>query len=156
MYSLELLIAIGLGCTVTGLIIGYFISQRTAPSQRSQQQLESHLNDMQQQQEHYQHEVTEHFIETSELLNKLTSSYTDVHNHLAKGAQLLAGENAQESLQALPNEQDSDNTPPLSESDISPPLDYAPKAAPDATGMLNEKFGLDKTKVEPVAEMDSK
>lgn len=146
MYSLELLIAIASGTSIVGLFVGYLIAQRTAPSQQSQKQLENHLQDLQQQQENYQHEVTEHFVETATLLNQLTSSYTDVHNHLAKGAQLLAGENASDSLQALPESKDSHKDKALDEAVMSPPLDYAPKLAPDAPGMLNEEFGLDKTR----------
>lgn len=146
MYSLELLIAIALGASVVGLFAGYLIAQRTAPSQQSQNQLQSHLQDLQQQQENYQHEVTEHFVETANLLNQLTNSYTDVHNHLAKGAQLLAGENASDSLQALPDNKDLSKRKKLDENNMSPPLDYAPKRAPNAPGMLNEEFGLDKTR----------
>ena len=29
---------------------------------------------------------------------------------------------------------------------VQPPLDYAPKGSPYATGVLNEEFGLDKNK----------
>jgi hypothetical protein len=142
----ELLIAIALGTTIVGLFAGYLIAQRTAPSQQSQKQLQSHLQDLQQQQENYQHEVTEHFVETANLLNQLTNSYTDVHNHLAKGAQLLAGESASNSLQALPEAKDLSKGKKLDESDIRAPLDYAPKRAPNAPGMLNEEFGLDKAR----------
>ena len=145
MYSLELLITFSLAAIVFGLIAGYMIAQRTAPSRQSQHQLEDHLSKLQQQQEHYQHEVTEHFVETSDLLNQLTRSYHDVHNHLAKGAQLLAGANASENLKALPSEPDEKPQYLEENSAIAPPLDYAPKA-PNEPGMLNEQFGIDKAK----------
>ena len=161
MYSLEIMITVGLGAIVIGLIVGFVIAQRMAPSQRSQRQLETHLHEMQQQQQDYQQEVSEHFVETATLLNQLTSSYRDVHNHLAKGAQLLAGDSAGESLKALPEDKEADNNKTVIDQDIRPPLDYAPKTAPDAPGMLNEEFGLKKTKQPaekemPIAADDSK
>jgi uncharacterized protein len=143
-YSLELVITVCLAATVIGLIVGFLISQKATPSQQNQRQLESHLNDLQQQQESYQSEVTEHFMETAELLNTLTDSYRDVHNHLAKGAQMLAGENASESLKALSDDSSASDSLP-EDTNISPPLDYAPKSASNEPGMLNEEFGLDKT-----------
>ncbi len=146
MYSLEIIITVGLAATIIGLIAGFFIAQRAAPTQRSQRQLETHLHEMQQQQQDYQQEVSEHFVETATLLNQLSSSYRDVHNHLAKGAQLLAGENASESIKTLPGDTPSDNKPTDLDQNISPPLDYAPKKAPNTPGMLNEEFGLSKSK----------
>ncbi len=143
MYSLELVITVAVAMTLIGLAAGYLIALRAAPSQQSQRQLEEHLNQMKQQQEDYQHEVSEHFVETADLLNQLTTSYRDVHNHLAKGAQLLAGDNAKKTLKELP---DGSEAPQIvNEGDtITPPLDYAPKTAPNEPGMLNEEFGLDK------------
>lgn len=142
-HSLELVITVAFAMTIIGLAAGYLIALRAAPSRQSQRQLEEHLNDMKQQQESYQSEVSEHFVETADLLNQLTTSYRDVHNHLAKGAQLLAGDNAKETLKAL---EGASETPVIvAEGDtITPPLDYAPKTAPNEPGMLNEEFGLDK------------
>ena len=143
MYSLELVITVAFAMTIIGLVAGYLIALRAAPSQQSQRQLEDNLNEMKQQQENYQHEVSEHFVETADLLNQLTTSYKDVHNHLAKGAQLLAGDNAKETLKTL--EGDVEAPVIVNEGDtITPPLDYAPKTAPNEPGMLNEEFGLDK------------
>ncbi len=144
MYSLELVITVAIAGAIIGLAAGYIIAQRTAPSRQSQQQLEEHLSEMQQQQENYQNEVSEHFVETADLLNQLTTSYKDVHSHLAKGAQLLAGENASQSLKALADDSDTAPIVDIVEGTITPPLDYAPKVAPNEPGMLNEEFGLDK------------
>ncbi|MGK0499513.1 MAG: uncharacterized membrane-anchored protein YhcB (DUF1043 family) [Oceanicoccus sp.] len=148
-YSLELLLTVGLAATIIGLAIGFVIAQRLAPSQTSQRQLETHLTEMQEQQENYQHEVSEHFVETADLLNQLTSSYRNVHNHLAKGAQQLAGDHVSDSLKTLADDSTSTNATNSEldlAADIMPPLDYAPKTAPNQTGMLNEEFGLDKEK----------
>lgn len=145
MYSLEILLTAGLAMLVVGLIAGFFIAQRTSPSQQSQRQMEQHLAELQQQQQDYQHEVTEHFTETAELLNQLTSSYRDVHNHLAKGAQRLAGDAARQSMKMIETEEHSGESNTEQEHPLTPPLDYAPKSG-DQPGMLNEEYGLEKTR----------
>ena len=142
MYSLEFLLTVSLATIIIGLVAGFLLAMRKSPSQQSQRQLENHLSELQQQQKNYQHEVTEHFSETADLLNQLTSSYRDVHNHLAKGAQILAGEQASESLKVLL--EDKATAEEVPSDSITPPLDYAPKAAAHEPGMLNEQFGLDK------------
>ncbi|MEE8059665.1 MAG: DUF1043 family protein [Pseudomonadales bacterium] len=151
MYTLEFLLTVGLAAIIIGLVGGFLIAQRTSASQQSQRELENHLSELQQQQQDYQHEVTEHFSETADLLNQLTTSYRDVHNHLARGAQLLAGENASESLKTLPENKVMQTDKTLDE-DITPPLDYAPKTAPHEPGMLNEEFGLEKNSPDDKAE----
>jgi uncharacterized membrane-anchored protein YhcB (DUF1043 family) len=145
-YSLEIIITVSLAAVVFGLLIGFFLAHRTAPSQRSQRQLETRLHELMQQQQDYQHEVSEHFIETGVLLDQLTSSYRDVHNHLAQGAQRLASEQASLSIKSLPDEHGINSLQPPLDENISPPLDYAPKIAPGVPGMLNEEFGLDKSR----------
>ena len=146
MYSLELLVTVGIAMLIIGAIIGAAIVQRTGSSQQTQRQLETQLSDLQQQAQNYQHEVTEHFNETAELLNQLTSSYRDVHNHLAKGAQTLAtDERARQTIKMLPADEETSSTEPTP-TNITPPLDYAPKTGTDGPGMLNEEFGLDKAK----------
>ncbi|WP_159931103.1 YhcB family protein [Oceanicoccus sp. KOV_DT_Chl] len=143
---MELVITVGLAATIIGALIGFFIAQKTAPSQQSQKLMETQLKEMQLQQENYQHEVAEHFVETADLLNHLTNSYRDVHNHLAKGAQSLAGEHASENLKAIPvTTSTAKKKPDTVEEHTMPPLDYAPKT-PNQPGMLNEEFGLEKTK----------
>lgn len=146
MYSLELLLTVALAATIIGVMAGYFITQRSSPSQQSQQHMEHQLEELQQQQENYQHEVSEHFVETAKLLNQMTDSYREVHKHLAKGAQLLAGDNASQSLKSLSDNSDDDMDKDLLDENLMPPLDYAPKKAPNAPGMLNEEFGINKKK----------
>lgn len=152
MYSLELLLTVGLASVIVGLVVGYLITQRTSPSQRSQKNMEGQLKELQQQQEDYQHEVSEHFIETANLINQMTDSYQDVHKHLAKGAQLLAGDDARKSLKALSDTSDNDMESLEFDENITPPLDYAPKS-PDSPGMLNETFGLNKETADPELEI---
>jgi uncharacterized membrane-anchored protein YhcB (DUF1043 family) len=140
-YSLNTLLIICMTTAIIGMVVGFVINQRKGTSGKAQRQLESHLSELQQQQQSYQTEVTEHFQETAKLLDQLTNSYRDVHNHLAEGAHLLAGETVSESLQMIP--EDKKKAPPLEGSVITPPLDYAPKATPHDKGMLNEEFGFE-------------
>lgn len=147
MYSLELLITAGLAALIIGLIIGFVVAQRTGASQQSRRQLESQLDELKKQAKDYQHEVTEHFNETAGLLNQLTDSYRDVHNHLAKGAQLLATDStARNTLKMLPI--DNPSGVESDTSTVTPPLDYAPRARPDQPGILNEEYGIEKIKRE--------
>jgi uncharacterized membrane-anchored protein YhcB (DUF1043 family) len=146
-YSLELLLTITLVAAIIGLVVGYLLSQRTAPSQKNQRQLENHLHELQQQQQDYQQEVTEHFTQTAGLLNQLTSSYKDVHSHLAKGAQLLAGDQATGALQSLSDDRPTENSADIDPKSFTPPLDYAPKSTHEP-GMLNEEFGIEKSNSE--------
>jgi uncharacterized membrane-anchored protein YhcB (DUF1043 family) len=140
-YSLNTLVIICMTTAIAGIFVGFVLNQRKGTSGKAQRQLENHLSELQQQQQSYQTEVTEHFQETAKLLDQLTNSYRDVHNHLAEGAHLLAGETVSESLQMIP--EDKKKAQPLEGSVITPPLDYAPKATPDDNGMLNDVFGFE-------------
>lgn len=90
MYSLEILLTVGVGAAAAGIITAYLLVKFWPSSNKTQRHLEEQLHAQQQKQQEYQHEVTQHFSETAQLLNQLTSSYQDVHQHLTKGAQLLA------------------------------------------------------------------
>jgi uncharacterized membrane-anchored protein YhcB (DUF1043 family) len=151
-YSLELLLTVGLAAAIIGAVASYLITKRTSATQQSQKHMENQLQEMQQQQENYQHEVSEHFVETAKLLNQMTDSYRDVHKHLAKGAQLLAGDSASQSLKSLSDHSEDNQDKDAPDENLTPPLDYAPKKAPNAPGMLNEEFGINKKK--PEAELE--
>lgn len=141
MYTLTTLIVIAIVTFGAGLILGMLINSKRNASKQSQQQLEAHLSELQQQQETYQSEVTSHFTQTAELLDQLTNSYRDVHNHLAKGAEILASSSAGDALKALPDDdQNNQENAPVAEQ-LNPPLDYAPKTQ-NEEGMLSESFGL--------------
>jgi len=104
-YTLETLIVLLLVALVIGLVAGGIIAQRMAPSRQSQQELEASLEEMKTQQSKYQQEVAEHFCETGQLLNQLTKSYQDVHNHLAKGVHLLGDQDIQPALKLIEENQ---------------------------------------------------
>lgn len=152
MYSTSTLFLSVLVALLVGLGAGALFSRRMSADSRKQRELERSLDRLLQQQKDYQHEVVEHFTDTSKLLNKLAESYRDVHNHLAAGASNLCDDDAGTIMRRIP---DSSMTELAGEPDptaVQAPLDYAPKTSPFETGVLNEEFGLDKQ--EPEAEPD--
>jgi hypothetical protein len=150
-YSTNTLIAITLIALIAGLAVGLLLNNRRGGSRANQQELENHLSELRQQQQDYQEEVTAHFNQTATLINQLTESYRNVHNHLAKGAQLLTQGDSQQAIRALPDDEGNYPEDSRPELNISPPLDYAPKT-PDQQGVLSESFGIQKNKQEKIAE----
>ncbi|MBL4567359.1 MAG: DUF1043 family protein [Porticoccus sp.] len=108
------------------------------PQERKRKDLEAKLQQSQDQIKDYQQEVTEHFMKTSELVNNLSHSYRDVHEHLATGAMRLT--NTEISRQMI----DAgfgrhENSQVISGETPEPPKDYAPKVP---GGILSEEYGL--------------
>ena len=142
-YSLEILIAAGAALLILGLAIGMLLGRRTSTAGQKYREVERKLDEVLQDKKAYEDEVVEHFSDTAKLLNNLTESYRDVHNHLAKGAATLCLGEGPVLLDRLEDGRDSAEIP-AHLADIQPPLDYAPKTSPDEKGMLNEEFGLDR------------
>ena len=147
-FSLELLWAAGAALTVLGLLIGWLIGRRTGTAAQKYRQVERKLDQVLQDKKAYEDDVVEHFTETATLLNTLTGSYRDVHNHLSKGAGDLCQGNGPVSLGHLQDGRDPEEIP-AQLADIQPPLDYAPKNSPDEKGMLNEEFGFERKPQDP-------
>ena len=74
--------AFGLACGIAGAYL------MTGSRQRIRE-LESRLAAAQQQFDSYREQVSQHFMKTSDLVQKMTSSYRDVYEHLASGSQAL-------------------------------------------------------------------
>ena len=145
MYSLTIVIlgaAVGLA---VGLGLGLLLGQRTSAAGQKHREVERKLDQVLQDKKAYEDEVVEHFSQTAQLLNQLTSSYRDVHNHLANGAEELCMGRGPVALDQISRSQDPSEIPQHL-ADIQPPLDYAPKTSPDETGMLNEEFGLERAR----------
>ena len=104
MYPLEFVIPVAVGAAVLGVIIGYLASKKMGASLKDQALLQQQIEELQNQQQNYRSEVSDHFAETAQLFNQLTNSYRNVHNHLAEGAQKLAGESDTNTLAALSDE----------------------------------------------------
>ncbi|WP_372863492.1 YhcB family protein [Spongiibacter sp.] len=142
MYELSTLIAVGIICTLIGSAAGYFMLSRIRPEQQSRAALEKQFNEMQQQQQDYQQQVSGHFDRTAELLNDLAESYRSVHNHIATGARDLHSTGISP-LQTLPEGRPVLEGNPAVGKPSEQPLDYAPRQ-PGSKGALHEEFGLEK------------
>lgn len=143
MYSLTIVIVGAAAGLIVGLGLGLLLGQRSSPAGQKHREVERKLDQVLQDKKAYEDEVVEHFSDTARLLNTLTESYRDVHNHLARGAEDLCQGNGPVAIG-----QDTATTDPAeipaNLANVQQPLDYAPKTSPDEKGMLNEEFGIDK------------
>lgn len=142
-YSLGLLLTVGVAMAALGLLLGWATGRRTSAEAKKYRDIAFKLDQVMQDKKAYEDEVVEHFTETAKLLNNLTESYRDVHNHLAQGAASLCHGEGPVSLERLESRRDLAEIP-AHLAHIQPPLDYAPKHSPDEKGMLNEEFGLER------------
>ena len=150
-YSLTILVAAAAGALVLGLLAGLLLGRRSSPGNQKYREVERKLDQVLQDKKAYEDDVVEHFSDTAKLLNNLTESYRDVHNHLARGAAALCQGEGPVALERLQGTEDPAEIPPQL-ANVQPPLDYAPKASPDEKGMLNEEFGLERKPTKPAAE----
>lgn len=138
---------VGIVCFAIGAIAGAILFKVLSTEQNKTRDLEKHLHEKQDEIKNYQHEVTQHFTETSHLLKQLAESYRDVHNHLATGAQDLCDDSAATPImQRLPDLETVAGSQ-IEGDNIAPPLDYAPKSTPYDKGTLNEDYGLEKVEL---------
>ncbi len=144
MFDLGTVIFTAISCLLIGAGLGYFLLGRMRPEQQSRAALEKQFGEMQQQQQEYQSQVSNHFDRTAELLNDLADSYRSVHNHIAEGAKSLHSTGISP-LQPLPEGRPVLEGKPASLQLSEQPLDYAPRQ-PGSKGALHEEFGLDKNK----------
>lgn len=135
---------------VAALIIGWLFS-RLFQSQAGQDKssLRRQLDELKQQHQAYQINVTEHFSRTTDLIEELNDNYNRIQNHLNQGAEqfikpeyrLESARNSEVSLEDLaPNASQSDTQ-------FGPRRDYAPKT-PDQEGMLSETYGFKRSELE--------
>jgi len=151
-YSLGVLLVVGAAVAILGLMLGWVTGRRTSSSEKKYRDIALKLDQVMQDKKAYEDEVVDHFTETAILLNNLTESYREVHNHLAQGAANLCQGAGPVSLERLESRRDQSEIP-AHLAHIQPPLDYAPKHSPDEKGMLNEEFGLER---EPLTETSGK
>ena len=150
MYSLNVVILSGGIALLVGLGLGFLLGRNMSPAGQKSRDLEDKLDRAIEEKKAYEDEVVEHFANTAGLLNTLTESYREVHNHLAVGANTLCKDASPIALEKIGQGADSTEIP-AELADIQAPLDYAPKSSPDETGMLNEEFGLERVKTETAA-----
>jgi uncharacterized membrane-anchored protein YhcB (DUF1043 family) len=141
---MEEMIFIALAGAFVGLLIGFFTGRHMAPSSQKIRDLEQRLEETTTAKERFEQRVNEHFVVTADKLDKLTSEYRDVYQHVAEGAAALCTGTSGPAFTALPPAPQPDADAIDSDSImVAPPRDYAPKTSPDDPGMLNERFGLD-------------
>ena len=141
MFSLSTLILTVLTCLLLGGVIGAFLMFALRPQEKINRELESQLLEAESRLRDYQQEVTQHFVDTSQLINNLTRSYRDVHEHLAASALKLGNADLSRQITQAGDgkllekaaDQDPDN--------IKQPTDWAPKV-PGMHGTLSESYGL--------------
>jgi uncharacterized membrane-anchored protein YhcB (DUF1043 family) len=140
-YSFSAVVITGLICLLAGAGIGAFILYmlRTKLFGRD---VEQRLHEAESSLQGYQRDVAEHFAQTSQLVNNLTNSYREVHEHLANGALKLATPAiSRQILDSANNNLGSDSKAYINEQRIEPPRDWAPKTA-GTKGTLSEDYDL--------------
>lgn len=147
MFSLEALVMVAAIVFCLGGLVGAIISRTLIPPTQ-QRELEQNLDTARKELDKYQQDVAQHFVETSKLVNNLTQSYKDVHEHLAKSAiQLTNPEISKQILAAGDGQLGIEGHEAVSNEEFHPPKDWAPKT-PGRVGTLSEEFGLQDDKDE--------
>ena len=146
MFTLSQLILTGVLCAVIAAFAGWLFGRLGSGDQRRNRQMERDLQDTRAQLRDYQHEVATHFARTAQLIDELTESYRQVHNHIAEGANTLVEQRPGKPLmKTIPSMEQIEAISEQPETgEVSPPLDYAPRDATNHRGVLDESFGLDK------------
>jgi uncharacterized membrane-anchored protein YhcB (DUF1043 family) len=133
----------GLICLVLGALIGIAIFRIANPQNKKRREMGKKLQETEQKFKDYQHDVTEHFIKTSGLINNLTQSYREVHEHMVSSAMHLTNPDISRQLSNAGAgtliDSSSTNKGALPSEMPEPPKDYAPKAP---EGILSETYGL--------------
>ncbi len=81
--------SIGLISFAFGIACGTGIGLLMRGRRQRIQELERELAELQQGFDDYRNQVSQHFLTTSELVQKMTDSYREVYEHLASGSQAL-------------------------------------------------------------------
>lgn len=142
MFSITALILTAFCSLIIGGIIGYFIGAQFSSDKQTTKAMETRVEQAEDELKTFQADVTEHFQQTSDLVNKLTETYRDVHEHLAGGAMKLANADIGKELVEGASKQwaQAQVTKDLLTEDsvVEPPKDWAPNK-----GTLSESFGLE-------------
>ena len=136
MFELSTLIITGLACLIIGLAAGAQLVRVYMPAAPT---LENQLEDAETKLSDYQNDVSEHFAETSRLVNNLTQSYKEVLLHQAQSALKLSNQDISKQLIEAA-EGNLALTESMGDIPLEQPKDWAPQ-----TGQLREEFGLEKS-----------
>ena len=142
MFSLSTLILTVLTCLICGGVVGAFLMFALRPQEKINRELEAQLLESEAKLRDYQHEVTQHFIDTSQLINNMTRSYRDVHEHLASSALKLGNADLSRQITQAGDGKLLEQSANLDEDgNYKAPTDWAPKK-PGKHGTLSEEYGL--------------
>jgi uncharacterized membrane-anchored protein YhcB (DUF1043 family) len=128
---------------VVGMLVGatanHFLRSETSKNRR----LEHQLDDLQQKKTQYQAEVSDHFMQTAAILNRLSEDFQEAQAQLTKAASKLCGDAEAEQFKKLPvTLTQGEIIQDQEETTEQPPLDYAPKSTDKDMGTLQEGYGL--------------
>ncbi len=140
MVSVTTLIVTALVFMLIGAVLGALIYSANIRS--SGKGLEQRLRETEDNLQRYQQDVAGHFAETAQLVNNLTESYREVHEHLANGAlKLTTPAISRQILASADTHLLGREALRLREEQFQAPRDWAPKAA-GTKGTLSEDYGL--------------
>lgn len=134
---------VGLGCLLTGAVIGAVAFKMLMSDEARVRELEEELEALSEEHETYKTNVHNHFASSAQLLGRLTDSYRDVFLHMADGARTLCPDyissqlNLSAEAKSLLGQADARTTP------LAPPLDYAARVEPGQKGALDEDYSFD-------------
>lgn len=141
MYPFSTLVFTSLVSILAGAGLGAFLLYLFR-AQVYSRELEQRLHEAENTLQSYQRDVAEHFAQTSQLVNNLTQSYRDVHEHLANSALKLATPAiSRQILESANNTLLGTEKSYLNEQRFEPPRDWAPKIT-GQKNTLHEEFGL--------------
>lgn len=140
---------VGILCLVIGLVAGALIFKQFLSDAAKVQNLTEELDELTETHNDYKQSVYSHFENTAHLVNKLTLSYREVYERLARDADILCPEDITNELALTKESSDllgTDTQGNLNEQmdDLFPPRDYATKSSPDQKGGLAADYGLSK------------
>lgn len=144
MFNWPILIAVGASSLLVGVAVGALLSRLFTPETRNHRELEKRLTEAGATLKNYRQDVSDHYVKTANLVDELTESYRDLHNHLAEGASnLLDTRGVEPLMHSIPSRERIEAIADPNNLQVLPPLDYAPKTSPGEKGVLDESFGLD-------------
>ncbi len=143
MFTLSTLIVTTFVALLVGGALGAIVIKSVHPGEKQSRELEGRVKQAEEKLKDYQQDVSEHFAETSKLVNQLTQSYKEVHQHLADSALKLSNPDLSRQLIDAGNGKLLTHDDEPEASDITqPPRDWAPRT-PDSKGQLSEDYGLE-------------
>jgi hypothetical protein len=142
------LITIALASLAAGVAVGFLLSRIFSTPVKKSRSLSEELKQNRQSSVDYQHDVTDHFVKTSELLESLTDCYSGLHQHLADGAAKLVNlETSRKLVEAGSVQLELIMPEPAANGQLQVPRDYAP-----GHGVLSESYGYNEPEAESISE----